>query len=176
MKRIIGILILFTLTACNSYTAAPYGISPDNNLALKSIAGTEHVRVGAFTATQTFDSGCRLAGPIQLPAGLTFEGYIQKAFSDELKVAGVYDDKAQVTLLGTITDMKFSSTGGSWDIALTVNSSNGKSVAVSEHYDFHTSFSAVGACHDVSDFFQPAVQGLVNKVITAPNFRSLLMK
>lgn len=176
MMRIVGLLLLFTLAACDSFPAAPYGVSPDNSLALKSIPASEHVNVGAFTVTQTFNSTCRLAGPIRLPGGLSFEGYIQKAFSDELKVAGVYDDKSPVTLHGVVTDMEFSSNSGYWDIALTVNSSNGNSVAVSERYDFDASFISVGACHNVAAAYQSAVQELINKVITAPTFRSLLRK
>jgi hypothetical protein len=174
MKRILGLMVLFVLAGCDTFSAAPYSISADNNVALKSVAGTQRIGVGPFTAAKQFDAGCRLAGPIQLPGGLTFEGYIQKAFADELKVAGLYDDKGPIVLQGVVNNLGFSSNGGSWDISVTVTSSNGKSVAASEHYDFHTSFSAVSACHNAADAFQPAVQALVGKVIAAPDFRSLL--
>lgn len=174
MKRVIGIMVLFALAGCDSFTAAPYSISADNNVALKSALGAEHVGVGAFTAAKEIDANCRLAGPIQLPSGLSFEAYIQKAFADELKVAGLYDNKAPIILKGVINDVKFSSNSGSWDLSVTVNSSNGKAVTVADHYEFHTSYSAVSACHNVADAFQPAVQSLVGKVVTDPDFRTLL--
>jgi hypothetical protein len=175
MKRIImGIIVVLALAGCDTFTAAPYGISADNDVALKSALGTQRIGVEAFTAATPTDPGCRLAGPIQLPGGLTFAGYIQKAFADELKVAGLYDEKAPIIIRGAINELKFSSSSGTWDIALTVVSSNGKSLTVAEHYDFHTSYSAVSACHNAADAFQPAVQSLVGKVIAAPDFRSLL--
>jgi hypothetical protein len=122
------------------------------------------------------DASCRAAGPIQLPGDITFEAYIQKAFTDELKLAGRYDAQSPVTLTGKISELSFSSTGGSWNIALKLDSSNGKTLSASEHYEFHTSYSAASACHNVADAFQPAVQALIGKVVAAPDFRLLALK
>jgi hypothetical protein len=72
--------------------------------------------------------------------------------------------------------LSFSSTGGSWNIALKLDSSNGKTLSASEHYEFHTSYSAASACHNVADAFQPAVQALIGKVVAAPDFRLLALK
>ena len=174
MKSVIGILILLALAACDTYTAAPYSISADNNVALKSTLGNQHVGVGKFTAASKIDLNCRLVGPIAIADGMSPEDYIRKAFADELKVAGLYDEKAQIALSGLIDDLKFSSTAGTWDTALVVNSSNGKSITVTDRYDFHTGFVGDIACHNVADAFQPAVQSLIGKVIAAPEFRSLV--
>lgn len=174
MKRLIVLVALIALAGCDSFSAAPYSISADNDVALKSALGTEHVGVGPFTAAKAFDTSCRLAGPIQLPEGLTYPSYIQKAFADELKVAGLYDEKSPVVLTGVVDDLKFGSMGGTWDITLTLRSSDGKSMKAAEHYEFHTSYTAGSACHNVADAFQPAVQGLVGKVVAAPEFRTLL--
>jgi hypothetical protein len=174
MKRLVGLVALIALAGCDSYSAAPYSISADNDIAMKSALGTEHVGIGPFTAAKEFDTNCRLAGPIQLPEGLTFPTYVQKAFADELKVAGLYDEKAPIVLSGVVDDLKFGSMSGDWDITVTLNSTNGKSMTASEHYEFHTSYSAGAACHNVADAFQPTVQGLVGKVVTAPEFHALL--
>lgn len=40
---------------------------------------------------------------IQLPDGLTAEAYSQKAFSDALKIAGLYDESSKNRLTGSIT-------------------------------------------------------------------------
>lgn len=173
MNRLIVILALVLLSGCDSFTAAPYGISADTNVTLREL-GNQHVNVGPFKLANEFDSNCRLAGPIQLPTGLDFPGYIQKALTDELKVAGLYAANAPVTLAGNVDAIAFSSTAGSWDITLTVRSSNGHSATATEHYDFHTSFTAVSACHDSADAFQPAVQALIGKLVASPDFRSLL--
>jgi hypothetical protein len=174
MRHITWIVLLLTLAGCDSFTAAPYSISANNDVALKSALGTERIGIGIFSMGAKFDPGCRLAGPIQLPNGLTFEGYIQNAFADELKVAGLYDDHGPIVLQGVVDDLRFSTTEGTWDIGLTVKSSNGKTITVTEHYDFHSSFSAMSACHNASDAFQPAVQALIGKVIAAPEFQLLL--
>lgn len=177
MMRVIWVaILLLTLAGCDTFAAAPYSVSADNNVALKSALGSERIATGTFTMAKPFDPGCRLVGPIELPNGLTFEGYIQKAFTDELKVAGLYDDKSQVILQGVVNDLKFSSTDGTWDIGLTLKSSNGKAITVAEHYDFHTSFSGVSACHNSADAFQPAVQALIGKVIATPDFHTLWEK
>jgi hypothetical protein len=174
MKRVIGLMCLLALAGCDTFSAAPYSISADNDVALKSALGGQRVGVGTFTAASEPDANCRLAGPIQLPGGLTFPGYVQKAFTDELKVAGLYDDKSPIILKGLVNELKFGSGSGSWDISVTLSSTNGKSMTAAEHYEFHSSFTAEGACHNVADAFEPAVQALVGKAVTAPEFHTLV--
>lgn len=174
MKRGLILLAALCLAGCDSYTAAPYGISADNNLALKSVGAGAHVAVNTFTLAVKYDPDCRLAGPIQLPGGLSAQGYIQKAFTDELKIAGLYDKSAKNRLTGSITQLDFGSTSGGWDMALTLASTNGRTVSANEHYDFHTSWTSEGACHNVADSFQPAVQGLIQQMILSPGFKALL--
>jgi hypothetical protein len=65
-------------------------------------------------------------------------------------------------------------TGGSWDIGLKVNSSNGKSVSVSEHYEFNSGFIADTACKQTAEAYLPAVQNLIGKLVKAPEFKSLV--
>jgi hypothetical protein len=174
MSRLAAVALLsLGLAACDSYSAPRYSISADNDVALKSMAG-DHVAVSDFTRTAKFDPSCRLAGPIELPDGLTFEGYVSKAFKDELQIAGLYDAKAPVTLQGVVTDLQMSSNSGTWDISLTLSSSNGKSLPVSEHYDFHTSFSAISACHNAANAYPAAVQSLIGKATASPDFKALL--
>jgi hypothetical protein len=112
---------------------------------------------------------------------MSFEGYIQKALADELKVAGMFDDKApRTTLSGAVEQLAFSSsrglTGGEWDITLRVRSSNGKSVLVSEHYEFESGFVADTACKQTAEAYFPAVQNLIGKLVKAPEFKSLLIQ
>lgn len=168
--------LCLVLAACDSFTAPRYSISADNAVALKAI-GPNQIAVGDFTAQKKFDAGCRLAGPIGVPDGLTFETYIKKALADELKIAGLYDDKNPAIILsGLVNDLKFSTTSGTWDIAMTVNSSNGRSLAVSEHYDFPTSYTASSACHDAANAYAPAVQSAIGRLVAAPDFRALVQR
>ena len=178
MKSLAIAITALTLTACSTYMPQRYSISADNNVALKAI-GLGNINVGTFKGPSKFDNACRGAGPIAPPDNLSFESYIQKALADELKVAGMYDDRAsKVTLSGVVSRLEFSSskglTGGTWDMDVTFNSSNGKSLAVSEHYEFNSGFVADTACKQTAEAFLPAVQNLISKLVKNPQFKAML--
>lgn len=180
MKKFALALSVLALSACSTYTPQRYNISADNNVALKAL-GVGNISVGPFTGPSTFDNACRGAGPIAPPDNMSFERYIQKALADELKVAGMFDDKTPKTILtGAVEKLSFSSsrglTGGEWDISLRVSSSNGKSVFVSEHYEFQSGFIADTACKQTAEAYLPAVQNLIGKLVNAPEFKSLLFQ
>jgi len=178
MKKIALALSVLALSACSTYMPQRYNISADNNVALKGI-GVGNINVGSFKGPSSFDNACRGAGPIAPPDNMSFEAYIQKALADELKVAGMFDEKTpKATLSGVVEKLSFSSsrgfTGGEWDISLRVSSSNGKFISVSEHYEFNSGFVADTACKQTAEAYLPAVQNLIGKLVKAPNFKSLL--
>jgi hypothetical protein len=155
-----------------------YSISADNNIALKSL-GVKNINIGTFKGPVNFDNNCRAAGPIAPPDNMSFEAYIRKALTDELKVAGMFDDNTPiVTLYGEVDRLAFSSsralTGGSWDIGMKIYSSNGKSIYVTEHYEFNSGFVADTACKQTAEAFLPAVQNIIGKLVRSPDFRELL--
>ena len=179
MKRILSVLpLVAVLGACTTYVTPRYSISADTNVALKAL-GASNVGVGAFSGPQAFDNTCRAAGPLAPPDGMSHTAYIKKALEDELKVAGAYAGASpRVSLTGTVTKLAFSSsrglTGGSWDIDLTLTSSNGKSMSTSEHYEFESGYIAETACKQTAEAYMPAVQNLVGKVVQSPEFKGLV--
>jgi len=178
MKKIFIAVTALLLSACSTYMPQRYSINADTNVALKKIEAS-NISVGTFKGPKSFDNNCRAAGPIAPPDNLSFEAYIQKALGDELKVAGKFDEKTpKITLTGSVEQLAFSSsrglTGGSWDIGLKVNSSNGKSVFISEHYEFNSGFVADTACKQTAEAYLPAVQNLIGKLVKAPEFKSLV--
>ena len=173
IRNLMFVVLALFVAGCETYSAPRYGISADNVVALKSLAPSR-IKVGAFAEPQKFADGCRAAGPITAADGMGFAAYIRKALIDELKIAGVYDDNSSVVLTGAVNNLAFSSTIAFWDIALTVTSSNGKSISVQEHYEFPSSFAAVTACKRVADGYFPAVQNLLQKLIASPDFRGLV--
>jgi hypothetical protein len=177
MKWIFAVLAALTVAACHTFTVPPYGISIDNNRALKATLGDQHVAVGPFTTAIAVDASCR-AGPIELLGGMTFEAYVQTAFTDELKVAGLYEPQSPITFRGKITQLSFSSgvETGAWDIALVLDSSNGETLSASEHYEFRSYFEGGAACRSVANAFQSVVQALIGKVVAAPEFRRMARK
>lgn len=178
MKKTLLIGSLLFLGACETYTPQRYAVSADTNMALRALASRD-VGVGSFTRTADFNNRCRLAGPIGLPDGLSFETYIQKALADELKMAGMFvPTNPPVTLTGTVEKLSFLSSqngnNGVWHIDLRVTSTNGKSVLVSESYEFKSGFGAEIACKQTAEAYLPAVQNLIRKLVTDPQFGTLI--
>ena len=174
-------LALFAVTllvACETPTTQRYSISADNNLALKA-TGATGVVLGEFSSSVNFDASCRMLGPMQVADGLTHTQYIRKAFEEEFKIAGIYATGApRVRVTGRVTQLEFSSTsgltGGYWNIELTMQSSNGRSMKVAENYQFNSGFEAASACRNTAEAFSRAVQNLVGKAVRNPAFAGLV--
>ena len=166
------------LSACETPTTQRYAIAADNNVAIKALGATG-IGITAFAAPKDFSANCRALGPMQVADGLSHAQYIQRAFEDELKVAGAFAaTNPRVSLSGKIDKLEFSSmralTGGSWTIDLTLTSSNGKSLTVGEYYEFSSGFSAPEACRNTAEAFSRAVQNLVGKSVKNPGIGALI--
>jgi hypothetical protein len=178
MKKIALLVCALILAGCSTYTPQRYSASADNVVAIKAL-NVSGINVGTFSSAVKFDNACRGAGPIAPPDNMTFEAYVQKALADELKISGAFDDKApKVTLAGVLTKLDFSSskglTGGEWNVAIDLKSSNGKQVSASETYTFNSGFVADTACKQTAEAFLPATQNLIAKLIKNPGFKALL--
>jgi hypothetical protein len=177
-KLLIVLPFAVLLSACSTYTTPRYAINADTNVALKAI-GASNVAVGTFTGPISFDPSCRAAGPLAPADGITHTAYLKKAIEDELKVAGAYTTSSpKVILTGIVNKLEFSSsrglTGGSWDIDVSLNSSNGKSMAAVEYYEFESGFVADTACKQTAEAYMPTIQNLIVKIVKSPEFKSLL--
>ncbi|MFN0161153.1 MAG: hypothetical protein ACKVQQ_07980 [Burkholderiales bacterium] len=180
MKAALAVVLPFVLVlgACSTYTTPRYSINADTNVGLKSL-GVVNIGVGAFSGPASFDNFCRGAGPLAPPDGLTHTEYLRKSFEDELKVAGAHGATSpRVVLTGVVSKLEFSSsrglTGGSWDIDLTLSSSNGKKLSAAERYEFQSGFIADTACKQTAEAFLPTVQNLIKKIIQMPDFKALV--
>lgn len=175
---LVMVLAAAALTGCETPTTQRYAISADNNQAIKAL-GVSNVGVGTFQPPADFSANCRALGPLKVSDGMSHTQYIQKAFEDEFKVAGVFASKdASATLTGKVNQLEFSSskglTGGYWKIDVTLTSSNGKSLPVNEYYEFSSGFSAPEACRNSAEAFSRAVQNLVGKAVRDPAFPALV--
>lgn len=180
MKKIILIIALpLFLGACQTYNAQMYGVSADTNFIIKSLKVNESVSVGEFSLASQFDTNCRAVGPITLPNNLTYQTYIKRAFEDELKIAGAYAYKdPKVVISGRVNRINMSSskglTRGYWDIDLTLSSNNGRSITMSEYYEFESGFDGFSACKNTADALMPTVQNLVGKIIKSAEFKEMV--
>lgn len=176
VKIFAAVLFLIMMSGCSTMTPARYSISIDNNQALKQYAGAE-IKVSSIEAAGSYNSACRLMGPIKASDNMTIPQFVEKAFNDELKFANVYSDNG-VSLTGKLTKIGFSSvnglTNGVWSLDLDLTSSNGKSMSTSTRYKFKSGFDAITACNQTAQALTPAVQDLINKVVTSPEFVALI--
>lgn len=182
MKRSGVLLLAFVVGACSSlliYMPPRYSVSEDNAKAIKRFGGG-NISVGQFTMADKFDNDCGItAGSVRMPDNLSFEGYIRQGLIDELKNAGMFDDVTpKITLSGAVEQLSVFSRRSiytsTWKIGLHVDSSNGKSVSVTEQYNFDAGPGSYADCQKIADAYMPLAQKILAKFIDAPEFRSLI--
>jgi hypothetical protein len=183
MKRVIVAVSVLVLGACSliqpHYTPQQYSTSGDNTKLLKKL-GVGNINVGPFTKTAEFDNSCQVvSGVVDKPDNTGFEGYIRKALIAELKQADMFDDiTPKITLTGDVEKLSISTWRNielsSWDITVRLNSSNGQSVVIFQHYDFNAGHDLLPDCQQIADHYMYAVQKTLGKLIDAPEFPSLV--
>ncbi|MDZ5459143.1 hypothetical protein [Azohydromonas lata] len=166
-------LAALALGGC-AYNTIPYSASAKNVEKIKGI-NIQPVAIEKFTAaTPGKDSiACRAAGSVTVKPN--FETYIEQAFIDELKIASAYDAKAATKLSGKIDNIDFSSgiTDGNWTISLTLTNGKAQSYTTKTVFPFSGSFVAEKACQEVAQSFNPAVQKLIQDVVSDPKFKTI---
>ena len=171
--------LVFSLVATNffagcAFNVAQYGASVNNVESIRS-AGIKPVSVSAFNSLEPEKSSinCRAAGPVSVKP--TFASYIEKAFIDELKLAGAYDPMSNLVIKGTLEEIDFSSgiTDGKWLFTLSLTNSRGESYTTKSIYNFSGSFIADRACQETAQAFAPAVQKLVQDMVANSQFKKI---
>ena len=169
MKIAHVVAISLFLSGCANFATGRYTISADNAVALRSLSGTQ-INVGEFTDPEDRkEIACQYHGPLVTLDGETFASFIGKAFADELKMAGIYSKSAPVTISGTLDHIANANAFSTkWELTLTVRTSTGRSVTVTETYDYKGSVFSLdpGAeCEQAALAFVPAVQNVVGQII-----------
>lgn len=164
------------LSACG-YNINPYGASVQNVETIKTLR-IAPVAVERFTTFEPELSSiaCRAAGPVRTPNEQSFEKIIENALTDELKLAGAYDPKSQVVIKGYLEYITFNSNvgAGKWIMKVKVSSkANPQGFVVESQHEFSTNWIADKACQQVAQAFGPAVQDLIGKIVSHPQFKLL---
>lgn len=175
MKTVsLALLVPAILISGCAYNASPYGASVKNVESIKSInikpvavAKFQSAKPGLATIT------CRAAGPVTVSP--SFESYIEKAFIDELKLAGAYNPSSNIILSGKLEEVDFNSgmTDGKWMFTLVVSNDRNESFTTKSTSGFSGSFVADKACQEVAQAFGPSVQTLIEDVIRDPKFKQI---
>ena len=175
--RCLGILIvtLLILSGCETFPVQQYSLSQENIAAIKQTMRSGHVSslaVGEFTATTPgqFELRCGFSQLIKMPHNMPYEKFIREAFINELKKAGAYSldqIEAARVITGHLDTFKLDSDSGSWIIKLTIEFKSGEVFTVTENYQ-HDEIS----CQRAASTLVPAIQDLIQKIITNPVFQS----
>jgi hypothetical protein len=174
--RVATVLLGMLFLAGCSVSAGPYAVHPDTISALRSYMG-KSVKLAPFTSDKPGKSEvmCRAAAMIQTPQGVPFEKYVEDAFRTELLVAGLESPTAPVTLTGHLEQMHFQTfSKASWELQMTLASSNGRRLAIAEDYAFNWHFAGDSGCREAATAMALAVQSLVRKAVQHPEFAGLL--
>lgn len=181
MKKI-GLLMTFSLcallfTGCGIKTSE-YNASADNVSALRKY---ENIKIGvsSFTAVTPGQNSilCRLRDNVQTSTNEPFEKYIENAFKQDLKMAGIFDENSNIKISGNLRKIEASTVGSAyWLIVMTVSSSNGKSFDVQTKREYGTAILANSACVNMGTSFEPSVKQLIGDIINHPKFPELLKK
>lgn len=167
---IIGII---SATGC-AYDTSNYGASVQNVDAIKA-AHIKPVAVADFSSVKPGENTimCRAAGPVTSP--VAFETYVKNAFIDELKLAGAYDPSSPNVIQGKLDKIDFDSNVGTgeWQLDLSVSSKNNTGFTANSAYSYSSNFVADKACQQTAQAFAPAVQNLINQVVTNEQFKTL---
>ena len=176
MKRLFVLLLaLIAISGCmrsvDGYNSDPYIVSR-----LHAYSGKK-ISLANFETTLS-GSGINQCRGYSL---ITYSGdgglvrYIQDAFATELELANLYSLDSPIVLKGQVTQISLSTlTSGEWILKMTLLSNNGRSISVREQLNFRTNIVGQSACQVASDTYSYAVQNLIRKLVTHPNFKLLL--
>lgn len=179
MKKLFMLLPLaLGIVGCTTSNTPRYSASSDTVYTIRGMKLSEVATVGNFTQSATPDLQCRAVGPVTLPDGHTIPSYLQKAFEDELKLAGVFNpSNPSIVLTGIVDKVAFSSAKGffqgEWELGLTIISSNGTRVSALERYDFDSAYLGDKGCQKTAEALVPATQNLLKKIVNDPGFKDL---
>ncbi len=169
------LLVITLLSTGCAVTADRYQTTADNQQQIKNL--DIQLNVGQFTANKTeYKVLCRLANNVDMPDGKSFEGYIEDALVEELKLAGMYSQTSQITINGNLnrTDVSSGVTDAHWTFDLTVSNGNGDQFTVVHKREYSASFLGGFACgNDMPKSFLPTVQELIGKIVNHPKFEIL---
>ena len=182
LPLVLGIVAGALAGGCSTYQVSPYALTVTNVQAFRALGSTK-VKVAQFTGDETASkngTGCRAVGPINTPSGRPFFDYIQGALSDELRVAGLYDDGASLIVKGRLTHLDLRSSTeksideGDWKLTLLITVGGEPTFTIEHKYKFESSFWGEKACALSAQAFMPAIQSLMRAIANHPTFQKAL--
>ena len=168
------LVIVFVLYGCTTLQPPQYAVSADTNQILKQFRERKAVLTELVPAA-SYRPRCRGEKPIG--DALILTQYVANAFNDELKFADLYDQAQGAKISGSMDKIEFSSISGWWDLAITLRSETGVQISVENRYSFTVNFivGMAQACTQTAQALGIAIQGLIKKTVSHPQFPSLVI-
>lgn len=180
--RILALLAALPLAAgCSTFAVSRYSVSPDNQeeiRALEARAPGATSQIGPFIGLKDAgrtEIGCRAAGPVQLPDGLTFSQYLRKGLSDEMRAAGIYSTSSGPKISVTVQSIGINSYSGTWDVRASAEIDD-QQFPVEVKHRFGAGAFDSGSCPNAANAFVAEAQDFVRAIITNPKFAAALSK
>jgi len=171
------------LTGCVIPHQLPAYSADLENIEVLQSYGLAPISVGAFRAGEAVKiktgegvAYIRCRGDHHITARPNFEREIERAFIEELTLAGIYDVSSPVELTGTLEKIEFKERiagDGSWTVTLTIANKRNESFTKTVSTPFTSSLGARAACIKGSSAFEFAVRQLIKEIISDPQFRKI---
>ncbi len=168
MHKIFLILILLTIANCISITVPPYSLSKQNIIDAKKIK-TKYpnlkIKLGEFLETSTIKIYCN--GVNDIKANPDYANYIKEGLKDELEVAEVYDEEANIVLSGKINFLPGNFPNGKRKFIMDVSINNKKDYSVES--DFNPAWIIFNGCPYDKEKILPTIQTLISEILNHPD-------
>jgi hypothetical protein len=179
MKKrvIVTIVSLLLVTGCAPAITQRYASPATNIVLLRELnaKSSQKIKLGEFEGDQDGVS-CRLVN-ISPPDRVTFASFLKNAVKEDLMMADMYAENANVELTGRLVniDVNCAIGTGEWIIEMEftkVAPSSNEKFSVTNTYSFEGAYNGAVVFNNASLALVPAVQEFVKAVFSHPKFQS----
>lgn len=167
------ILLLFTISHCVSITVPPYSLSKQNIIDAKKIK-TKYpnlkIKLGEFRETSAIKVYCNGASDIK--ANPDYATYIKEGIKDELEVAEIYEEGANIVLSGKVSFLPNKILTGKRKFVVDVTLNN--KINYSVESDFNPTWIILNGCPSDSEKLLPTIQTLIGEILNHPELQRFI--
>lgn len=164
---------MLVITNCISITVPPYSLSKQNILDAKKLKKNSpnlKIKLGEFQETSTIKIYCN--GVNDIKANPDYATYIKEGIKDELEVAEVYEEGANIVLSGKVSFLPSKTLTGKRKFVVDVTLNN--KINYSVESDFNPIWIIHNGCPDDKEKLLPTIQNLIGEILNHPEFQRFI--
>lgn len=164
---------MLVITNCISITVPPYSLSKQNILNIKDLKKKNpnlKIKLGEFRETSAIKVYCN--GINDIKANPDYATYIKEGIRDELEVAEVYDEGANIVLSGKVSFLPSKILTGKRKFVVDVTLNN--KVNYSVESDFNPIWIILNGCPYDKEKLLPTIQTLIGEILNHPEFQRFI--